>query len=281
MLSLRNILKEKGLDCSKKIKLVRHQDKRYDVEELCRRGQIEIYQSYQATPIFNCDYIVAFIGFGGTHARMIGVYKVKGQKAAKDVSLPADFIYPDFVTHTGYYYELEEVPGFEDLKKRVVIEWGKGTLAWHQWLKHKDKEVLEILPGGYVKEFSDYLDFILTYDELVDICKKPIANREWHKRLSTVAGVYLIVDTSTGLQYVGSAYGEKGILGRWLQYARTGHGGNSKLKQLLSPGKSRAENFTFTILRTLPKTLTKNEVIEKESFYKEKLGTRAFGLNLN
>jgi hypothetical protein len=107
----------------------------------------------------------------------------------------------------------------------------------------------------------------------------PEANREWHTMLSSVAGVYLIMDTESGKQYVGSAYGKRGILGRWKEYATTGHGGNVLLKKILAQDSKAAKNFQFTILRTLPKTLTNKEVINYENLYKEKLGTRAFGLN--
>ncbi|MCK5407604.1 MAG: GIY-YIG nuclease family protein [Candidatus Krumholzibacteria bacterium] len=99
--------------------------------------------------------------------------------------------------------------------------------------------------------------------------------------LSAVCGVYLIVDQNTGKQYVGSAYGEKGILGRWTNYAKTGHGGNNQLKKLMEWDPMYAENFNFTILRTLSKTLTQAEIIDYERLYKSKLGTRAFGLNSN
>jgi hypothetical protein len=280
MISIVHLLEMKGLDTSKRIKLVRHQDKRYDVSLIYSLGQIEIYQSYQGKPIFECDYIVSFVGFGGSWARMTGVYRVGIRQPAENVPLPPDFIYQDnWDTEGGVHYELEEVPGFEDLKDRVVIDWGKGALAWHQWLKHK--EVVEILPAGYTKKFTGYLDFVLTYDELVKIIKNPIANKEWHAMLSSVAGVYLILDESTGKQYVGSAYGREGILGRWSNYASSGHGGNIILKDVINNNKYGAKSFRFTILQTLPKTLTKNEVIAQESIYKNKLGSLAFGLNKN
>jgi hypothetical protein len=40
-------------------------------------------------------------------------------------------------------------------------------------------------------------------------------------------GIYLIWDTS---RRVGSACGADNILGRWRDYARTGHGGNRELR---------------------------------------------------
>ena len=127
------------------------------------------------------------------------------------------------------------------------------------------KPVTEILPQGYITDFPGYLDFILNFDELLTIINYPDANREWHRRLSAVAGVYLIVDKVTGNQYVGSAYGNEGILGRWKSYTKNGHGGNKLLKSLVKNAPSYAQNLRFTILRTLPKSLTKREVIEYES----------------
>ncbi len=111
---------------------------------------------------------------------------------------------------------------FEDLKDRVIIEWGKSTRAWAQWLR--DKEVLEVLPKGHVRPFPGYLDFVINYEDLRSVCLNSSANAEWHRALSSVAGVYLIMDQVSGLQYIGSAYGKDGILGRWMNYARNGHG---------------------------------------------------------
>lgn len=130
-----------------------------------------------------------------------------------------------------------------------------------------------------MKEFAGFNDINLTFDELDKIIKNPDANRVWHSMLSSVAGVYLIVDRVTGNQYVGSAYGKEGLLGRWISYINTKHGGNKELTKLLEGNSLRYKNFTFSVLRTLPKTLTLNEVIQYEQKFKEKLGTRAFGLN--
>ena len=100
--------------------------------------------------------------------------------------------------------------------------------------------------------------------------------------LSATKGVYLISDTKTGKQYVGSAYGVDGIWGRWSDYVNTnGHGGNKLLKELVSSDKDYANNFRFSILMLLPSSVTDKEAIEKEQLFKKKLGTYAFGLNKN
>ncbi len=279
MLDFYDLLQLNNLDVSAKVKMVRHQEPKYDLGHFRSQGIFDLYQSIQGRPVFdNCEYLVSFIGQKGSRALFCGVYKVNGCKSGKYIELPDNFQYPEW-KKAKYLYLLEELPGFEDLKDRVIIDWGGSPRAWVQNLRHR--EVVEILPKGYVKEFPGYLDFVLTFDELVKIIRNSEANREWHRMLAGVAGVYLISDKLTGKQYIGSAYGEKGILGRWTQYAKTIHAGNRLLKELVSDKPAYSNNFQFTILQTLPRTLTQKEVITYESLYMNKLGSRAFGLNIN
>jgi hypothetical protein len=94
--------------------------------------------------------------------------------------------------------------------------------------------------------------------------------------------VYLINDTSTGKLYVGSAYGEDGIWGRWKNYVSTkGHGHNKLLKKLIAKDPLHGNHFSFSILMLLPRTVTPDEAIKKEILFKKKLGTNSFGLNDN
>ena len=111
--------------------------------------------------------------------------------------------------------------------------------------------------------------------------RHPTANREWHQRLGAVAGVYLVLDTLTGRQYVGSASGEHGVLGRWKSYAESGHAGNKQLRELVDADKSALDRLQFSILQTLDRSLTRREVLAFELLHKTKLGSRAHGLNSN
>ena len=89
-------------------------------------------------------------------------------------------------------------------------------------------------------------------------------------------GIYLIWDKSDGLAYVGSAYGQMNILGRWTGYAETGHGGNKHLR------KRDPSNFWFTILQRVSPDLEDAEVIRLENTWKARLHTRTpHGLNEN
>lgn len=277
MLNIVELLRSRGLPDNAKIKMARHLDPRIDVIELMLSGWFETYQSYQDRSVFNCDYLVSFIGLPRSKARFIGVYKVQGVKPASEVPLPND--YPHQEDEAEYFYQLTEVPGFEDLKERVIVHWGKSSRAWCQLFS--EKEVVEVVPKGFTRPFPGYLDFVLSHDELGRICKFPEANIEWHVSLSSVAGVYLILEKKSGYQYVGAAYGAKGVMGRWQDYVTNGHGGNKILRDLVKDDPEVFRNFQYSLLHVLPKSLSNDSALKYEKFYKEKLGSRAFGLNAN
>lgn len=282
MLTLDHLLLPFGLDISRRTKLVRHQEQGIDVAALLRAGQLEFYQTFQGRPVFaNCEQIVSFLGGVGTQAIFVGVYQVLGVTGPRAIELPKDFLYPGMNVSSVYVYNLVRDKKFDALSERLVIDWGAGTRSWVQKFRQGEKEVVEVLPKGYVKEFPGFLDFVLRFDELKTMIENPTANREWHRMLGSVAGVYLILDTFSGRQYVGSAYGEGGIIARWSQYAHTGHGGNAQLKALLTERPNARNDLQFSVLQTLSPSLTAREVIEHERRHKEKLCTRAHGLNSN
>ena len=122
---------------------------------------------------------------------------------------------------------------------------------------------------------------IHTYDELKEIVENPTIYEAWHTALSSVNAIYLIVDRETGKQYVGSAYGKDGLLGRWSCYVNSLHGNNKLMKELICTHPERYHHFQFSILQILPKTATDDEIIQTESLYKKKLLSIPFGMNDN
>jgi hypothetical protein len=279
-LGILDLLRLKGFDLNSRFKLVRHQQSGADLHDLLRRGSLDAYQSFQNRPVFdNVDFIVSFIGDGRTLARLVGVYKVIGRKPTHAGQLPEGCPHRQWLD-TNYFYGMQRVPGFEDLANRVVVEWGKGTRRWDQW--PTNKPVVEILrKGQLLRPFDDYLGFTLTYNELTFLTSEPETNKEWRARLSAVAGVYLILATTTGAQYVGSAHGVDGFWGRWAAYGKDGHGGNKLLRDLMANDSAYPEAFSYSILQILPLTFARSEVLKWESLYKLKLGSRAIGLNVN
>lgn len=105
---------------------------------------------------------------------------------------------------------------------------------------------------------------------------------DYHKALSVVKGIYMIIDGNNGKLYIGSAYGEEGIWGRWTTYTLTCHGNNYELEKLYDQyGEEYFYKFKYIILQILPMRMSDKEVIEIEAKYKNRFLTREFGLNAN
>ena len=260
-------------------KMVRHQDSKHDLAKLLTMGHLDTYQSFQSRPIFSgCDTIMSFIGAGGTLARLVGVYRVGKHLEPGSRKLPAN--YPDKMDVTAcHFYELSRDQSFDRLAERVVIDWGPAARAWCQRLR--DCEVIEILPAGYARDFPGHFDFILSYPELSRIVGNPDAHREWHRRLDSVAAVYVITDQVDHVHYVGSAYGASGLLGRWRAYADKPDGGNARLRELIEKYPGRHLQFNFAVLRVLDRSATRAQVLDLEAHFKRVLGSRVVGLNAN
>ena len=95
--------------------------------------------------------------------------------------------------------------------------------------------------------------------------------KSWQNALKLVQAVYLIADTTTGKQYVGKADGGQRLFGRWSQYAHDGHGGNKRLRELISLDPDHARRFQFSILRVFGPSVPQSVVDEAEEYYKRAL----------
>ena len=282
MIGLLELLSARGfLPNRRRVKLVRHKDVRFDLEELLRSGQLELYQQFQGSPIFDgCEQIVAFIGEDGAKSRFVGVSDVGQRQSAGDTKAWNKIKRQVWIADAQYWYPTTHRPEFMDLENRLVIDWGRSPRSWHQWFS--DRNVLEIRPEGRtLPPFRDYLKVHLSFQELKDLARTPDAHRDWVAGLTAVGGVYLIVSTLTGEQYVGSATGEHGIWQRWLNYADTGHCGNARLLNLCKTDPRHPDKFMFSILEVFSRTTAKSAAVAQETFFKNKLGSRAFGLNDN
>ncbi|MEK7411685.1 MAG: GIY-YIG nuclease family protein [Planctomycetota bacterium] len=281
-LRLTALLRSIGVDLAPdRTKLVRHQDHRFDIAELLSLDQLDIYQSNQDKHIFKgCDNLLTFSADGGSRSELLGLYHVRGfENTAR--KWPANFLYPN-APLGSFWYNLEKDDALSDLEGRLVIDWGGATRAWHQWLApDKDKLVIEIKARGRQMPFPGYDDVVLSFDDLQSIVANQAANLDWFHALSKVSGVYLIHDTQAGIHYVGSAYGVDGIWGRWSNYVQTQHGNNVQLRSLCEQNPGRHRMFRFSILNTLPLSEDAEKVIDCETTWKHKLGSRAFGLNGN
>ena len=137
-------------------------------------------------------------------------------------------------------------------------------------------EIDEILPETFNDDnFPGYENVDLSWEDL----KRIVNKKDWKTALENQKGVYLITDTKTGKFYVGSAYWNDMILGRWKVYIKNGNWGNEWLKELNFDYIKK--NFRYSILDIYKSTTDDNIIIERESRWKELLLTRKFGYNKN
>ena len=82
---------------------------------------------------------------------------------------------------------------------------------------------------------------------------------------------------------MGSATAGEGIWSRWCAYSATGHGGNIELKALLNrEGSEYADNFQFSVLEIADTHASQDDVLERETFWKQMLLSRTpYGYNAN
>lgn len=141
--------------------------------------------------------------------------------------------------------------------------------------------VAEILPEPLSFDaFPGYKAVHISKMELDAIVRLGVDS--WRAALSSVGGVYLITDQGSGRLYVGSAYGDGGFWQRWTAYSECGHGGNVELRALIRDhGISRCDQFHYSILEIADLATKPEDVIARESHWKNVLRTREHGMNSN
>jgi len=234
-------------------------------------GSFREWQEDQNQKNFECDHVLSLIGLGGDRWLFAGVYQVHSVSKRNQKG------------KTRYVYATSEVPGLAHLTGRAVISFRRTFRASYlQGWKYIDQLVVdEILPRKMsVGEFPGYHAVLLSWSLLRTVVRESVAS--WKAALGSVAGVYVVVDTKNGKQYVGSAQGEGGIWRRWESYAKNGHAGNKELRDVLkTKGKSYADNFQFGIIEVCDIKARNEYVLEREAHWKNALCTREFGYNKN
>ena len=303
-MELNYLLSARGIDTTKKKVLVmRHTPQEPELRKALpwlAAERPDIFNAYQQTQrprvenmLKDADYLVSCIGYRGkpTEALFIGVYKVGGYKlrsrdellnnsaeqrlqelGGKDfVGNISDILWFDLKIDDSIYHEW---------KGKLILNWPPPPIRWAQWCDPKRCEpkkpdsfsVKAILEESTLdKEMPDWNKLILSWHELKNLPTR------WIDKLSEWRGVYFIFDAKDGKGYVGSAYGEYNLFRRWKEYADTGDGGNTLLRE------RKPDKFSFSILERVSPDEEPNAVLILENNWKDRLHTRKKfgGLNVN
>ena len=239
-------------------------------------GEFNEWQSWNEPESFNRDLVISLICLpprSDNKWLFAGIHRCEGGETR----------YSAEMDYTGYRHNLTEEKEYEEMNGRLVVTFERPSrmpyLVAGNWFD--DIHVSEIYPKRHsIGEFPGFKAVNLSRENLELIYQESLES--WRVALSNVAGIYLIADTSTGKLYVGSAYGEGGIWGRWSEYVKSGHGNNVELENLLEEGGiDYTRNFRYAILEISDVLTSNDEIFDRESHWKQLLMSRSYGLNAN
>lgn len=250
--------------------------RRFDLLNMYKRDETELVK--ESTKIHNPDgrkrfingnVVFCFIPYADKDWLLVNAFKV--------------------LDDSSYLIEADEesMANYRQYFGKLVITWADRA-TMNIVMKDKDaigrltvKTILERPYNETETEFPGYENVNLSWDDLNYVLKFGT----WQTALKNQKGVYLITDTLTNKRYVGSAYGDNMLLGRWESYAKDGHGGNKELRHLVSEKGIDyiKNNFRYSILDIYKSAVSDEDIINRESWWKEVLLTRNpdFGYNDN
>lgn len=248
-----------------------------------RREIFETYQSYHSQiaegTLRRRDWMLSFVEIApGAHS-FVGLYRRTGMRewTGQDIYDDPHVRYLADVLGMGtrfqdssrvfLRFEFRISEALSDFEGRLVVERPKGR-NMVRLAENLDLQILALYPDSVLASAPpDWRGMILSSAEVRELPET------WAARLREWRGVYLIVDESDGARYVGSAYGEQNILGRW----RTHVGGETGVTRELAKRDTRG--FHFSVLERVSPDMEAQEVIALEQTWMDRLHTRQFGLN--
>ena len=227
----------------------------------------------------------SFVVGDNSEARFVGLYSVAGWHDCLARELDADprrklimdrfrgSSFSDLAIRTGRdgraIFDLRLRPELSELKGRLLVHRPQGR-AYMRLAENTSLEILEIArEAHFAPPAPNWDSFIVSGVELRLL---PIA---WAARLREWRGIYLIVDQTDGARYVGSAYGEINLLGRWAAHVAREVGVTVEL------ARRDPARFRFSILELVAPNSSMGDVLDLEVSWKRRLDTQQWGLNRN
>ena len=290
-MNLNDLLLKSGI-AQHDVVVFRHRPNEPTLREILPRlaaDRSELFNAYQQShgervekALLSANYVVSFIGHEPGRALFVGLYKILGAKPLTfdqfwQVPANIDLKKLGMKGFTGterqscLWFDLELTDLYSEWKGKLIVNWPPPERSW--WRRaHRN-----VMPIHAILE-DEALDVDMRkWDELnLSWSQLDFLPKRLQSKLAEWRGIYYIFDTSVGKGYVGSASGSENMLGRWRDYAKTGHGSNHLLKN------RDPQHFRFTILELVAQNSEADIVSKREVLWKKRLHTRQpLGLNDN
>lgn len=230
-------------------------------------------------------YAASFVVNDLGEARFVAIYRVRGWTHHSYAELAADprrMALAEQITGESLtffdgndgagrsVFDLDLLPDFAALKGRLIVPRPAGR-AYVRLAENC------ALPITRIEQEARFIPPMPSWDALVMMAEDiRTISQAWADKMSQWRGIYHIVDQSDGARYVGAAYGEQNILGRWRAHVQRDHGVTVELS------KRDPRDFRFSILELLAPNAVMEDVVIREASWKERLATRILGgLNKN
>lgn len=248
----KTLLTEAGIN-PRDVKVLRHNLNGVDLFAAWRheRREFEAWQAVQKRSSkghFSRPWWAAFVSTPEDGALFVGLYEAHlvGECPAGYVErinpTPGD-------PSTLDLYDCQLSPALAEYAGRLQI-----SFTGRNWRQNGESGHIVTEISGQVRDpaFPGLLEFI---KPLSEIMRLPEA---WRSHLQLGRGIYLLTCPLTKEQYVGKADGSEGFLGRWLGYARDGHGGNIRLKS------RKPSDYQVTVLEVAGSSATPRDIAAME-----------------
>ncbi|GAA4473623.1 GIY-YIG nuclease family protein [Novipirellula rosea] len=276
-LTLQSLLEQSGVDLSDAL-IMRHTPPgalgiAYPSLAATNHEVFHAYQSIQGPAyekrLKQKGWLISFVVDAAGQTVLAGVFRKENEildsskiEAANRVL--SRFAFQSTAAETPIWFELSLSGHLSKFRGRLVVEWHNHI----SWCRDADSpksvfEVTSISPESLLvpPKLPHWRSIIWKWDDLKTL------PQSWRIAISQWRAIYLIHDSSTNKNYVGSAYGSDNLLARWEGYAKSGNNDNKHLKPLDPSG------FSFSILEVLSHTATESEVTTRESTWKKRLHT--------
>lgn len=250
-------------------------------------AQPELLEAYQSThnvpataTIQGREFVSSFVRVERGRLVFVGLFRNRGavdRPRSEIGNLPAvRRLIEEFGAFTEFdgeqhgtwpWFDLERMALLSDYVGRLQIQ-PQLTPAYARLAERLDAEIVELSAESVLSATPpDWREMMITGPELRAL------PQSWAARLREWRGIYLIVDESDGQQYVGSAYGERNLLGRWQEHVRDDAGVTAELRH------RDTRNFRFSILERVSPDMPMEDVVRLERTWMNRLHTIRFGLN--